>query len=521
MKVWIIAAMLLSSSAVWAQSTDSPSASVERYLGGAETELFKAMAEWDKLEPGKRPAADPNNLRLQSLLPTARAIPFVQYIIDTQYDRSAALTSFAIQVIDGQMNRQTAGTSGNAGSTSLLSSAVASDVLSLATEFGAINRIGSGNTTTLRANLAGVAGLFYGQPYMGCASLATGCSNPSRVARGFSGSVSIDTMSDSSVKTVTGSSAATNEPVSTGILAPGNRMSAWSVRFDFQRKTVYDTNNVKAWATKMRDLATSPAETGLVDSIHKLMDEVTTSNWRIAFMAALQSAPRGGLMRTLQEQLDDLIVKMAVKDPQLMLKARTAQSAITAYFLKRDEVLRDLQTNKFSVEFNGLHPLGQPNLSNIRVIYSHQPTDAPLLLTFNSAVEWYNSVPQGVDVGRLRDIQVAAQLDRRLGTIPQLGTAVLTVGFYYQWQREPALISISEGDAVPGNGIVLPGAESTLLATKGNIAIGQVKMTLPIKNGVVKVPVSFSWSNRSELINESEKRGQIGLTLDLDSVFKK
>jgi hypothetical protein len=35
------------------------------------------------------------------------------------------------------------------------------------------------------------------------------------------------------------------------------------------------------------------------------------------------------------------------------------------------------------------------------------------------------------------------------------------------------------------------------------------------------VPISFTWSNRTELINESEKRGQIGLTLDLDSIFQK
>lgn len=57
-------------------------------------------------------------------------------------------------------------------------------------------------------------------------------------------------------------------------------------------------------------------------------------------------------------------------------------------------------------------------------------------------------------------------------------------------------------------------------ATKGDIRIGQVKLTMPIKGGLVKIPVSFTWANRTELINESEKRGQIGLTLDLDSVFQ-
>jgi hypothetical protein len=36
----------------------------------------------------------------------------------------------------------------------------------------------------------------------------------------------------------------------------------------------------------------------------------------------------------------------------------------------------------------------------------------------------------------------------------------------------------------------------------------------------VKVPLSVSWSNRTELIEESDVRGQIGLTLDVDGLFR-
>jgi hypothetical protein len=118
-------------------------------------------------------------------------------------------------------------------------------------------------------------------------------------------------------------------------------------------------------------------------------------------------------------------------------------------------------------------------------------------------------------------VQAAAQVDRDLGTIPQFGAAVLTFGFYYQWMRDAALLTIPAGNMAPGTDITLPGAANLLLAPKGNIAIGQFKVTLPIKNGIIKVPISFTWANRSELINESEKRGQIGLTLDFDTLFKK
>jgi hypothetical protein len=125
-------------------------------------------------------------------------------------------------------------------------------------------------------------------------------------------------------------------------------------------------------------------------------------------------------------------------------------------------------------------------MSNVRLIVSHQPSKAPLLFTANFAVEWYDTVPTGLKQGRLRDVQAAAQVDRRLGNIPNLGTATLTLAYYYQWMKDNALITIPAGNTAPGTGIVLPGAASTLLATKGNIDIFQAKVTVPIKGGTGK-----------------------------------
>ena len=91
--------------------------------------------------------------------------------------------------------------------------------------------------------------------------------------------------------------------------------------------------------------------------------------------------------------------------------------------------------------------------------------------------------PTGLKQGRLRDVQATAQVDRRLGNIPNLGPATLTLAYYYQWMKDNALITIPAGNTAPGTGIVLPGAASTLLATKGNIDIFQAKVTVPIKGG--------------------------------------
>ena len=61
---------------------------------------------------------------------------------------------------------------------------------------------------------------------------------------------------------------------------------------------------------------------------------------------------------------------------------------------------------------------------------------------------------------------------------------------------------------------------ATVLGTKGHIILFQGKVSIPI-NDVLKVAVSATWSNRSELIPDSHTvRGQVDLAVDLDGVFK-
>src|ERR1039457_4388295 len=505
----------------WGQSTADPKqAAIQRYLGV----YYSQFKEFDGMDPGARPATDVDVFR--ELLPTRRPDVFPAYIRETRFNRSAALTSLAQQVTDGQMNKMVTGTAGGSGSTSLLSNAVAADILSLATEYGAVTQTNSGNTTTLRANALGITGLLAGNPYLGCTSLAVGdCTEESRILRGFSASLSVDTPGGSGTSTVNGTNGVTGAPAAANILASGYRMSAWGVRFDWSHKSLYDLKQMipdfaKQWVDQMKAVSTSSTEKELDAAIPPLMKDLGTG-WEGPFLDALQKADSDSLESTLAQQLDSLIDARATRDPDFMTKVQRAQNAVLASFAQRDAILQKLQSKNFSTEFNSRHPLGQPNMSNVRLIVSHQPSKAPLRFTANFAAEWYDAVPTGVKQGRLRDLQAAVQADRRLGDLPKLGTATLTLAYYSQWMKDNALITIPAGNTAPGTGIVLPGAASTLLATKGNIDIFQAKVTVPIKGGTVKVPISFTWSNRTELINESEKRGQIGLTLDLDSIFQK
>lgn len=55
----------------------------------------------------------------------------------------------------------------------------------------------------------------------------------------------------------------------------------------------------------------------------------------------------------------------------------------------------------------------------------------------------------------------------------------------------------------------------------GNIGVFQAKYSIPIGDSGLQVPISFSASNRTELIHENEIRGNIGITFDLDKLFAK
>ena len=53
----------------------------------------------------------------------------------------------------------------------------------------------------------------------------------------------------------------------------------------------------------------------------------------------------------------------------------------------------------------------------------------------------------------------------------------------------------------------------------GHIGVFQSKLEFPTANNAMRIPLSFTYSNRTELINESDVRGQIGISFNLDSLF--
>jgi hypothetical protein len=198
---------------------------------------------------------------------------------------------------------------------------------------------------------------------------------------------------------------------------------------------------------------------------------------------------------------------MTTANPDFAANIAAMSRAYANYLDARDALIREAQAHKMSLEYTNRRPFDQPTMSNLRFVYSHQPSEAPTLVTANLSATFYDD--QGPNAGRWRDLQISGQIDRRVGEMPRFGHMVATVAVHYQWMRDNALIQFQPGTAAPG---------SAVFGTKGHIVVAQGQVSIPI-NQVMKVPFSVTVSNRKELIAEADIRGQMGMTVDLDGLF--
>jgi hypothetical protein len=127
--------------------------------------------------------------------------------------------------------------------------------------------------------------------------------------------------------------------------------------------------------------------------------------------------------------------------------------------------------------------------------------------TLNGSISKYTSTPTG-QTHSLKSMELTAQLEKPLGKALPAPTVTLAGRYSYL-----------PNDTVAGTGAGRTPASSIAPAPKGHIGFFQAKLTMPVKDSGIKVPISITASNRTELIKEKDVRGSVGLTLDLDTLM--
>jgi hypothetical protein len=191
----------------------------------------------------------------------------------------------------------------------------------------------------------------------------------------------------------------------------------------------------------------------------------------------------------------------ALRAEQLASLNRTVVTAEYTY-QQPDLQAKDLGTPAVIVPA-GVKP---PALHTGRLIVAKGLGGRTVDFTMNLSGSWFSQERQGM-TGQFRDFRSALEVKFKMRDIRNYGAPTLSfAGLYVFLNQEPL-------------GLGLTAFNSAEIAKKGHIYLFQTKLEFPTANNGIRIPISISASNRSELIKESDVRGQVGISFNLDSMF--
>jgi hypothetical protein len=382
-------------------------------------------------------------------------------------------------------DEQVGATAGASGTTTLVSKGNVPEILAVAVENGAITRSQSGTTLTFRGNANGLIKAAAGRGFIQTFDLENDPSG--KLLDRLSFSVSFDA-----------SRGAATTPTFTG---DQQQLSQWTVRAQIiNERDPLDPSHRARW-----DVIATGALTALAQASREvniaLEADPAFMMWFAEAQAAIARLPADApaIEKELRAQID--------RFPAASLAATTTRvladydRAATSLVRERKEVLDAIAEGlQVALEYTNDRPITLPKTSNVRLVGAVGGT---VDLTGNASVTLFDTIPTGLS-RRVRDYQLSAELSVRLGAPDTTGPFVLAFSGKFLHQFE---------DSVDENGLILPN-------TNGTTAIAQAKLIIPVSKGTgMKMPLSITYANRTELIKEKEVRANVGVTYDLDALF--
>jgi len=404
--------------------------------------------------------------------PLGNPDPFFWALID-EASRTAVVRLFE----DARLSKQLGSGSAGAGTTSIAVRGDSPTVLGLAVEHGLVTGVRSGDTVTFRGNLIGLAEAAANKGFVESFE----DDRPfTRALRRFSFGVSFDP-------------SGSDETIDPN----ADRMSAWSARFDLtSKRDPRDPAYRSEWqtldATTRREMQAAANE-----AMALLWSEPAFTQWRTETLQLVAKAAVADLPALLDRRL--LLFRNLSRSAATQSAVSIAVQRTLDYLsARRDLVDRIMRAPIVVVEYTSHRPLDAPRSSDVRFV-----AEAPLLtgrITGNVATVFYDEEP--IAGGRVRGFDAALQWDLPLSYRTGAGPVLLTLAGRVQHIR----------DGIIFENVLVPDSD-------GYIGVFQMKATVPIRDAGLRIPVSVTWANRSELIKENFVRGQVGLTFDFDALL--
>jgi hypothetical protein len=399
-----------------------------------------------------------------------------------------------VKAEEARVDKQVGGSSGNSGSTSLVVKGNVPAILGFAVENGALTKETSGTTITFRGNPVGIGKALAGKGIIGGFDTDDATA---RFLRRFSFGFSFDTDRGTTPGTFTGTKQQLSEVTARVVLYDKRDPRRGEYKKDWED---FLANQAQAFLNA--DAETRDAYLDTSTPVTRWKDPAMTA-WFVATQAALAKASLDQVETVLINELNKLPIDKL--SPDFNSQLAKFEQKFSLLLRSRNKILEQVgQAGVLTFDYVNERNANKPDLSHFRFIGEKGFNNGRFDLTGNGSFSVFNSRPTA-GLGRFSDAQAALQLDGTFGDPEKTGVFVLSFAYKYQHLLENAMTQA--GTIVPD--------------TKGDINVGQVKLTVPIKGLGMKLPISFTFANRTELIKEKEVRGNFGFTFDLDTIFAK
>jgi len=445
---------------------------------------------------------------------------------------------------------QVGSASGSDGTTSLAMKGAVAQILSFATENGGLTRERDGTTVTFRGKPIGIAKALSKQNFFQILS-SIDKDPAAKFWDRFSLAASFDT---------------NRGGVANTLLANSKQLTSWSVRAELvNERSAAHRCYARNWMEVSDRLALSllKNDKAIVDAakanavftawhgellkravaIDKAIEvESTTNTAAVAAGTMTQAAEKARNAQFFTDRLNEFQKQFEADAAKLILPAGLLSEQVKP-LLKSWTTLRDAavgieeraQRGRLATfDLTTKRDDALPDLYAMTFVYENAPFEKSTHdFTVNAGASFYRTEPRAPStVNRFKSFDAVAQYDIPLGEMMTFGKAILTFAGKFQYvgasvTRVSALTAefsaaattppATGGNAAP----VVPNFRGLIPTIEGPLGLFQVKLSIPVKSGGVRIPFAFTASTRSEAFQKADYRANIGITFDLDSLFAK
>ena len=434
-------------------------------------------------------------------------------VVDTDSPKLLNAKSFLLKAETARTDKQIGADSKSKGTTSIVSKGGIPAFFAFAVENGAATSSTDGTTMTFRVNPAGLLQTATGSDYVELFEERRQNSFLNLLGKTSLG-FSFDTKRGFETPTFTGSE---------------RQLSAFSFRYEFiNERSPQHSRFREKWSNFVKNpgqeffdkqtelfteifLSNKPGDRGFkIPELQEWFDKVNAklaerSSDIVKLMNAGENAKATDLMEELiLAELDHLPVSKIRTSPTYSAFIDSIGNDLN-YVERRNDLFDEIAKGQVATfEYINFREPIKPDTHSLRFIWE-KGLWRGIDFTINGSLTFYNRKPTNPDVRRIRDFDLSGQFDipLRRAELGFLKDSVISFAGKYQRLNT---------DIVDELGMIVPG-------TKGDIGVGQFKWTIPIGDTGLRLPLSFTFANRTELIKEKEVRGNFGLTIDFDSII--